>query len=144
MDVQEFIKGLNLVSIQDKMLEQEGQFEPEVEHIFSGGVYLRQMFIPAGTLIMGKRHRHETCNVMLKGKLTVYTEEGGEQEIEGPLVFTSPPNTKKLAYCHEDTVFINIHPTEETDLDLIEKHFIITEEEYQAQIEGGNICLGAQ
>jgi len=129
-----------------ELLESMPQADTPVEHTFSGGVYVRQMFIPAGTLIVGKRHRHETCNILLRGELSVYLGDGKPvTHVCGPLIMTSEPMTRKIAYCHQDTVFLNIHPTTETDLDKIEKQFIITEPEYRAYLleqERNTPCLG--
>ena len=113
------------------------QLPEKVDHIFSGGVYIRQLTIPEDSIIIGKRHRHETCNMLLKGEMSIYMGEGvPTQRIKGPLLFTSPPMTKKMAYCHEECIFANIHPTEETDLEKIENEFIIPEEEYLQLPEG--------
>jgi hypothetical protein len=137
-----FKEQLSLASIESEMNKHE-QIEIPTEHTFSGGVYIRQILIPKGTIIMGKRHRHETCNILLSGELSIFMGEGQPvNRVKGPLLFTSPPLTKKLAYAHEDTIFLNIHPTEETDLEKIEDNFIIPEEEYTKQIEGDSICLG--
>jgi len=105
--------------------------EGNVDHIFSGGVYIRQLIMPKDTLAIGKRHRYETCNMLLKGEVSVYM--GGDmppQRIKAPFQWTSLPMKKKLVYFHEDSIFCNLHPTKETDLVEIEKHFIIPEEEY--------------
>lgn len=122
------------------------QVEIPTTHTFSGGVYLRQIAVPAGTIIIGKRHRHETCNLLLQGEMSLYMgEDRPTQRIQGPLIFTSQPGTKKMAYCHTDVVFVNIHPTLETDLDKIEAEFIIPEDEYialeatKAIAEGGEL-----
>lgn len=120
------------------------QEELEIVHTFSGGVYIREMHIPKGIFILGKRHRHETCNILLKGTLSVYLGDGKPVvKVTGPLVMTSDPMVRKIAYCHKDTVFLNIHPTQETDIGKIEDEFIITEQEYLG-IEGGNLWLGEQ
>ena len=68
------------------------------------------------------------------------------KRIEAPAIFTSPPFSKKMVYTHEDTIFLNVHPTEERDLDEIERQFIITEEEYNLLLsgEGEKLCLGQQ
>lgn len=102
-----------------------------LEHIFSGGVYVRQMMAPAGHVAIGKRHRHETCNMILKGEVSVYMgEDEPAKRIKAPFLFTSAPMTKKMCYFHEDSIFVNVHPTNETDLEKIENEFIIPEEEY--------------
>lgn len=125
-----FKRQLNLKELEDKLSECE-QVEIPIIHDFMGGVYVRQMLAPKDTLIIGKRHRHETCNILLKGKLSVYVGENQPvKHIEGPCIFKSEAGAKKMGYTHTDVIFLNIHPTIETDLDKIESEFIIPEEEY--------------
>lgn len=118
--------------------------ETPVTHFFAGGVYVRQIFIPKCTLILGKRHRHETCNMLLQGRMLQFNEADGSSTIlEAPAMFKSMPGTRKLGYALEDSIFCNIHPTDETNLEKIEEQVIIPEEEYQALIEKGEVkCLG--
>jgi hypothetical protein len=126
------------------MLGLPGQIKIPTDHIFSGGVYIRQVKIPVGTLVMGMRHRNATCNILLKGVLQVYVEEGKPPiTIVGPHIFTSPPGAKKFAYCQEEAIFINIIPTNEIDPDEIERQVIIPEQEYLAQKEEAR-CLSSQ
>jgi hypothetical protein len=106
------------------------------DHIHMGGVYIRQLNIPKGSLIIGKRHRRASCNMLLQGSLLIYSETGPPQVIEAPLVFESAPNVKKMGFAITDVVFANVHPTDKTDLDEIEREFIIPEEEF-LRIEGG-------
>ena len=135
---------LDLAKVEAAMLQQDGKIDIPVEHIFSAGVYIRQIAIPARTLIMGRRHRFETCNMLLKGVLAVYAEEGKPPiVITGPAIFTSKPFAKKFAYCLEDAVFANVIPTNKTDPDEIEKQWIIPEQEYLALKEEEK-CLLSQ
>lgn len=128
----------------EEELKKLPQIDLPVNHTFSGGVYIREMHIPKGIFIIGKRHRHETCNILLKGTLSVFLDDGKNRpvsKVSGPLILTSEPMTRKIAFCHEDAVFLNIHPTEERDLDKIESHFIISEQEFLAY-KGDAKCLG--
>lgn len=124
----------SLYDLEKEMLKwpgAEGENPYPLEHIFSGGVYIRQMTAPADSLAIGKRHRYETCNMILKGEVSVYMGEGElPKRMKAPFLFTSKPMTKKMCYFHEETIFVNLHPTKETDLEKIESHFIIPEEEY--------------
>lgn len=109
---------------------------PEVEmplqHVFAPGAYARTIFIPAGSVIVGKIHKHQHLNILSMGHVTVYTEGGGEEDMHGPLTMVSPPGTKRAVYAHTDTVWTTIHLTNETDLDKIEEHVIAkTYEEYE-------------
>lgn len=129
-------KAIDLAAIEARMKKLEVQIDLPVEHIFSAGVYMRSIKIPAGVLIMGKRHRGATCNILMSGKLALYVgEDQPPKIIEGPMIFTSPPMTKKFAYCIEEAVFANVIPTDETDPDKIEERVIIPEPEYLALIE---------
>jgi len=99
--------------------------EPDcpVIHHFSDGVYAREIFMPKGSLVIGKIHKTSHLNIISKGKVTVRTQFG-INEYTAPHTFRSPIGAQKAVYCHEDTVWTTIHPTEETDLEKIEKHVI--------------------
>ena len=144
-DIDIFKDQLSLVALENELLNME-QVETTLEHSFSPGIYVRQLFIPAGALIIGKRHRYETCNMLLKGELSLYMGPNRPaKKISAPCVFNSKPLVKKMGYAHTDVIFANVHPTNETDLEKIEEEFIITEEEYDAleiEHEGGQKCLG--
>jgi hypothetical protein len=107
------------------------QAEIMMTHTFGGGVYVRERCAKADTLIVGKRHRHETISILLKGILGVYNELGEETEIhEAPKIWVSPAGSKRMTYSHTDTILVTVHPTKETDLEKIETEFIIPENEY--------------
>lgn len=109
---------------------------PEVEcplqHIFAPGAYARTMLIPAGTVVVGKIHKHQHLNILSKGMVSVLTESGGTERLEGPLTMVSPAGTKRAVYAHTDAVWTTIHLTDETDLAKIEDHVIAkTYEDYE-------------
>lgn len=109
---------------------------PEVDcplqHQFAPGVYMRTIFIPAGTVIVGKIHKHSHANVLAQGTVSVMTEGGGLEQLTGPLSMVSPAGCKRAVYAHTDVVWTTIHPTEETDLSKIEDEVIAkTFEEYE-------------
>ena len=97
--------------------------ECPVTHHFATGVYGREMFIPAGTVLTGKIHIHDTLNVLLEGEITVTTPEG-MRRLKAPAVFVSPPGCKKAGYAHTDVRWLNFHGTKLTDLSAIEAKFI--------------------
>ena len=114
---------------------------PEVDmplqHVFAPGAYARTIFIPAGSVIVGKIHKHQHLNILSMGHVTVFTEGGGEEDLQGPLTMVSPAGTKRAVYAHTDTVWTTIHLTNETDLEKIEDHVIAkTYEEYEQFVQG--------
>lgn len=114
--------------IQQQITDQAELIEVPVVHHFAPGVYMRQMDAAAGTLVVSKMHRTEHMNILLKGSLTVATEDG-IQLMTAPCVLKSMPGTKRIGYFHEDSSWITVHPTEETDLEKIEQQVIVPEEE---------------
>ena len=126
-DLEEFSKQLNIPEA-IKTFKKLPQVECPVKHYFADGQYVRETHMPAGTFAIGKKHRFATINIILKGKLSVYNgEKSPILHIEAPAIWTSDAGVQKMAYFHEDTVWLNAHPTEETDIDKIEKQFIISE-----------------
>jgi quercetin dioxygenase-like cupin family protein len=114
-------------ALQDIMLDmpEEEKFDIEsmTSHHFAPGVYAREYFIPKGSVVIGKIHKTEHFNIVCKGKCSVSTEDG-PLVFEGPCVFVSRPGVKKAVYAFEDTTWITIHVTEETDLERIEEEVI--------------------
>ena len=129
----QLIKKDAILELQEA-IGKEPQFECPTKHVFIESQYIRQLFIPAGVLIVGKRHRHKTLNILLKGKMLIH--DGYKTvEVEAPYMVEAKEFTKKAGYAIEDSIWCNIHVTNETDLDRLEQEFIITEEDYQLLIE---------
>lgn len=92
-------------------------------HHFAHDVYGRELHIPKNCRLTGKIHRHSCINVILKGRITVVTEEG-EVMVKAPQVIISPPGTKRGGFAHEDTIWMTFHHTEQTDPAKVEDEVI--------------------
>lgn len=103
----------------EKQIKQLPQIELPLKHEFAPGVYARSMFIPKGTILAGKIHKYAHFNVVLKGDIEILTEHGVKR-IKAPAMFVSPAGIKRAGYAYEDTVWVTIHATDETDPDKIE------------------------
>ncbi len=103
----------------DALLAQVPQTYMPVTHRFSRGVYARELFIPAGTVLTGRIHKYSQINILLRGDISVLTEDGIKR-IQAPFVIESPPGTKRAGYAHEDTVWMTICGTDTTDPDVLE------------------------
>lgn len=99
------------------------QIDCPLKHHFAPGNYAREILLPAGSLVVGKIHKHAHINVISKGSVTVFTESGS-LDLKAPATFVSEVGTKRAVLAHEDTVWTTIHPTDETDLEKIEEHVI--------------------
>ncbi len=105
-----------------------------LKHSFAPGVYVREIFIPAGTLIVGKIHKHEHPNFLMSGEVLVITEHGGKEHFKAPLSMISPAGTKRFVYAISDAVWITVHENKDNDQDLKKiEEFVIAKsyEEYE-------------
>jgi len=109
-------------------LEQRmAQFEPAVcpvTHRFTPGLYAREIFMPAGTLITSKIHKTEHPFVVLSGRVSVWTGDGEAAMLEGGHVGITKAGTRRVLYIHSDTRWVTFHPSEETDLVKLEEQLI--------------------
>jgi hypothetical protein len=99
------------------------QTEIPLKHHFSKGVYAREIFIPRGTLVIGKIHKHRNMNVISSGEVSFLSIDGMIRA-KAPHTFVASPGVKRVIYAHEDTTWTTIHGTDETDLDKLEDEFI--------------------
>lgn len=107
-------------------------------HKFTDGIYVREIFIPKGTYIVGKIHKHEHPNFLMSGTVEVVTESGGFETLKGPLSMISPAGTKRALRAITDLVWITVHhnPTNTQDLAELEKIVIAPSfDEYHRFIE---------
>ena len=112
----------------EDLMREATAVECPVTHHFAQGVYGRELFIPKGTVLTGKIHKFSQLNILSKGDISVLTETGVKR-VQAPFSIVSPPGTKRIAYAHEDTVWITVHGTYETDVERIEEIFIAQSEE---------------
>lgn len=123
------ILALEAVMLQMK----EHQIELPLKHHFAPGIYMREMFIPAGVTLTGMIHKTEHFCILSQGKVQV-TSEDGVKTLEASSVVHATPGAKRAIHALQDSVWINVHynPTNEQDLDNIEKIYTVkTFEELQ-------------
>jgi quercetin dioxygenase-like cupin family protein len=100
------------------------QADLQTEHYFSeSGMYCRKVFRPAGTLIVGKVHKHHHLFLCAMGEIIAWTENGMKRLQAGDVV-ESNPGTKRVTLAVSDAIGITIHRTDKTDLDEIEAELV--------------------
>ena len=117
------------------VVEQDTHLFP-LKHTFADGIYVRQMFMGIGTVVVGAIHKHLHVWFLLSGHISVVTEDGAEDYI-APCYVVAKPGTKRVIYANEDSIFVNIHknPTNSQDIEWLEKEIVVnTREEYEEYI----------
>lgn len=96
------------------------QTECPLKHHFSPGLYMREIFLPADTYVIGRIHKTEHFNILVKGACLICHEDGVREELRAPMVFVSKAGVQKVLYVIEDTIWMTTHVTNDTDIESIE------------------------
>ena len=122
LELPEYVSREQVERLQSEMALMP-QAELTTEHHFSPGMYMRKVFRPAGTLIVGKVHKEPHFFLCAKGEIIAWTESGMKRLQAGDVV-ESKPGTKRVTLAVTDAIGITIHRTDKTDLDEIEAELI--------------------
>jgi hypothetical protein len=80
-----------------------------LNHLFAKGMYIRQVFIPAGTLVTSKIHKTQHPFTISKGKVMVNEGEGQWFEAFAPFTGITEPGTRRIVFAVEDTIWTTYH-----------------------------------
>jgi quercetin dioxygenase-like cupin family protein len=108
------------------------QYEPKTQHHFAPGLYLRTVWSPAGSVIVGKVHKTEHFYAVLSGRIRVTTDQGVIEldARDGPQILTCPVGTKRAVFVIEDAWRMNVHlnPKNITDIEALEAELVEDDE----------------
>lgn len=93
-----------------------------IEHDFEDQLYMRKMKMKAGSAVISAIHETDHFWFLMTGKILVNTN-GKIIEHIAPCYEHSAKGAKRIIYCLEDCIFINIHknPNNEKNLSILEK-----------------------
>ena len=111
------------------------QYEPPTEHIFHGGMYCRQVWRPAGCVIVGKVHKKEHFYMIVYGTVRI-TADDGVRVITGPALLCSKPGTKRAVYAETDALCMTFHAVDAKTVEDAEAELV--EDEPNARLGVGN------
>lgn len=98
--------------------------ETPIRHYKVGRLYAREMFIPAGTVVVGKIHSGESLSICSMGDISVMTELGVKR-IKAPFTTEAMAGIKRVGFAHSDTVWVSIHETEAESIEDIEAELTV-------------------
>lgn len=89
-----------------------------VAHHFAPGLYIRELSVQAGSIVVGHQHRTSQVNILLRGTVQLW-RDGGFVRLTAPQFLIGPPGAK-IAYVEADMVWCNVFATDETDIERLE------------------------
>ena len=106
----------------------------DTQHHFAPGLYVRVLYVRAGTVFTGALHKTRHFFSLMQGSVAVVDSLGKQQQLTAPHLGITEPGTKRAVYVLEDAIWVNYHPTDKTDPDEIIKE--ITAESFE-QFDAG-------
>lgn len=95
-----------------------------VTHRFAPGVYLREIFMSADSIVIGRIHKTEHFNILVQGACYIVHDDGRREELRAPMTFVSQAGVQKVLYILEDTIWQTVHVSDETDLAKLEEMLV--------------------
>ena len=93
------------------------------DHYFSGGMYCRKVWRPAGTIIVGKVHKKDHFFMCVSGEIIAWTENGMRTLKAGDIV-ESKAGTKRATLALTDAIGVTFHVTDKRDFDELEADLV--------------------
>lgn len=126
-----------LIPTLDQMRELERYIKDEGLHVdpalftfhkFCPGLYVREIYVPAGFVVVGKMHTGYSFFMIVQGEATVWTTMGMKR-VKAPFLTVTGPGDKRVGYAHENTIAISFYanPDNEDDLEVLEARYTVDE-----------------
>ena len=98
---------------------------PTVNHVW-GGMFVREIFMPAGAVIVSKIHKVDHLTFVLEGEAEVIDEFGSAEIYKAPAFIKTPAGMKRILRIKTDSRWMTVHqnPDGIEDADEFEKHII--------------------
>ena len=109
------------------------------EFFYLPGVAVGVMFLPAGSLLTGKIHKHAHIAILAEGTLRL-ADDDNAFVITAPYVAYGRAGIKRLGYAETDCTFINVLSTNIVGADELDKEMVVdTHDEFeQFLLESGH------
>ena len=92
-----------------------------LKHDFSDGLYTREIFMPKGTVVVSFIHKQNHPSFFLSGEMSVLNDKGEINRIKAPMKVMTEIGTQRVAYMHEDCVWVCVYRTDKETIEEAEK-----------------------
>jgi len=96
------------------------EFDPEIVHHFSDGLYTKQFRIPKGYMVGQHQHLYSHLSILAKGSVILKTDDYNTK-YEAPACIEIKAGVTHFIEALEDTVWYCIHHTDEKDVNKIDE-----------------------
>ena len=114
-----------VIDVVENIIANQPQVECPVTHRFTPNMYIREVFVPAGTLLTSEVHKEEHPHILSMGTITMWDGEGGKITVSAPYTGITKANSRRVVLVHEDCIFTTFHVTDKTTIEEVEKDIFV-------------------
>lgn len=108
--LEEYLSNADLDVVENMMLQNpESLIEFKLKHTFTPNMYVREILMPAGSLLTSRIHNTEHPFSILEGKAIVFTPSGGTEELSTGHSGITRKGTRRALYIEEDCRWVTYH-----------------------------------
>jgi hypothetical protein len=100
---------------------EEMQEQFPVTHHLEDGLYTREIFMPKGTVVVSFIHKQNHPSFFLSGEMSVLKDTGEIDRIKAPMKVMTEIGTQRVAYMHEDCVWVCVYRTDKETIEEAER-----------------------
>lgn len=98
--------------LESYMIKEDEVIDLPLVHRFTDGMYIRQIFMPKGSLVTSKIHNTEHPFTVSLGSAAVSIDGEDWEHIVAPFTGITRPGTRRVLYILEDCIWTTYHPIE--------------------------------
>ena len=92
-----------------------------LKHHIKDGVYTREIFMPKGMVVISFIHKTNHPSFFMSGEMSIITDKAEVKRIKAPMVLQTEMGTQRIAYMHEDCVWVCVYRTDAETVEEAEK-----------------------
>ncbi len=92
-----------------------------VTHKLENGLYTREVFMPAGQLVVSFIHKQNHPSFFMEGEMSLLMDSGEVKRVKAPMVVHTEAGTQRVAVIHEDTRWACVYRTDAETVEEAEK-----------------------
>jgi hypothetical protein len=92
-----------------------------LEHHIQDGLYTREILMPKGSLVVSFIHKTNHPSFFMSGEMSILADNGEIKRIKAPMKVMTEIGTQRVAYMHEDCVWVCVYKTDKETVEEAEK-----------------------
>lgn len=94
------------------------QTDCPLTHRFEKGLYIREIRIPAMSMLIGRVHKHGHICQLLEGDIMLIHHQGIREGFHAPSQIMTEPGYQMVAYAVTDVLAQTVHPNPQEERDI--------------------------